>query len=392
MIFPIRTSIRPRRTPYTNYALIVVNVIFFVLTYWPRQTASGEPEYLRFWAEQFMLDPRRPHQWQFVTYAFLHGGLLHLLGNMYFLYLFGNAVNDKLGHISYLCLYLGGAVFAGIGHSLLRMNPVLGASGAVAAITGAYLVLFPQTLITILYWFFFIGTMELSALYFILFKLIVWDNIVEPKFSVAAVAYDAHLAGYAFGIGAILILLATGLITGSGLDLWSMMKQWNRRRCYRDFVSAGYDPFTGQTPTKRINVKQVKTPAQREHEQQIMRLRSEIAERIAQRNLHAAAGLYLELMDLDSTQIAPRQYLLDIANQLASEDRHAEAAQAYEKFLTHYANYEYVEQVELMLGLIYSRYLDKPEPALQHLQVAAKRLTDPTQRQMCQNEIDKLQQ
>ncbi|MHC4476687.1 MAG: rhomboid family intramembrane serine protease [Planctomycetota bacterium] len=392
MIFPIRTSIRPRRTPYTNYALIVVNVIFFVLTYWPRQTASGQEEFLRFWAEQFMLDPRRPQVWQFVTYAFLHGGLLHLLGNMYFLYLFGNGVNDKLGHISYLCLYLGGAVFAGIGHSLLRMNPVLGASGAVAAITGAYLVLFPQTVITILYWFFFIGTMELSALYFILFKLIVWDNIVEPKFSVAAVAYDAHLAGYAFGIGAILLLLATGLITGSGLDLWSMMRQWNRRRRYRDFVSAGYDPFTGNTPTKPIRAKQIKTPAQREHEQQVMRLRSEIAERITQRNLHAAADLYLELMDRDGAQIPPRQYLLDIANQLASEDRHTDAAHAYEKFLMHYANYEYVEQVELMLGLIYSRYLDKPEPALQHLQAAAKRLTDPSQRQMCQNEIDKLQQ
>jgi len=181
MILPIRTSIRPRRTPYANYALIAVNVIIFFLTYGPhRHLVAGQLVVVpvRHWAEQFMLTPDGWHLWQFVSYAFLHGGLMHIIGNMYFLYLFGNNVNDKLGHTGYLCLYLGGSVFAGIGHIILHTNPVLGASGAVAAVTGAYLVLFPQTLITILYWFFFIGTMEVPALYFIIFKLIVWDNIV----------------------------------------------------------------------------------------------------------------------------------------------------------------------------------------------------------------------
>jgi membrane associated rhomboid family serine protease len=213
---------------------------------------------LRPWAEQFMLTPRGWHFWQFISYAFLHGGLLHILGNMYFLYIFGNNVNDKLGHAGYVCLYLGGAVFAGIGHTILHVNPVLGASGAVAAITGAYLALFPQTFITVLYWFFFFGTMELLALYFILFKLIFWDNIVEPRFSPAAVAYDAHIAGYAFGIAAILSLLATGLITGSGFDLWAMIKRWNRRRQYRDVVSSGYDPYTGRTTTRQIKVRKLR--------------------------------------------------------------------------------------------------------------------------------------
>jgi membrane associated rhomboid family serine protease len=389
MILPIRTSIRPRRTPYANYALIAVNIIIFLLEY-HRDPFTGGLAF-RPWVLQFMLNPVHPRLWQFVTYAFLHGGLLHIFGNMYFLYLFGNNVNDKLGNIGYLCLYLTGAVFAGIGHSLLHSNPVLGASGAVAAITGAYLVLFPQTLITVLYWFFFIGTMELSALYFIVFKLIVWDNIVERRLSIAAVAYDAHLAGYACGIAAMLIMLATGLISSTGLDLWSMIKQWNRRRRYSDAVSSGYDPFTGQTTTKRIKVKEIKTPAQRQQQEKINQLRNEIGNRIAERNLPAAAELYLQLMELDSTQIPPRQYLLDIANQFASENKHAESAQAYEKFLTHYANYEYIEQVELMLGLMYSRYLDKPDLALKHLQVAAKKLSDPGQLKMCRDELDKLQ-
>jgi tetratricopeptide (TPR) repeat protein len=330
--------------------------------------------------------------WQFISYAFLHSGLLHIFGNMYFLYLFGNNVNDKLGHANYLCLYFGGAVFAGIGHVFLHINPVLGASGAVAAVTGAYLVLFPQTLITILYWFYIFGTMDLSAIYFIAFKLIVWDNIVEPRFSPSSIAYIAHIAGYAFGISAVLLMLATGLISSSHFDLWAMIKRWNQRRRYRDVVSSGYDPFTGLKATKQIKVKEVKKTAEQQQQQEkIKQLREEIGGQILQHNLPAAAEAYLELIEIDSDQLPPRQQLLDIANQLASEGRHAESAQAYEKFLSCYSNYEYVEQVELMVGILYSRYLDRPKLAIKHLQAAAKKLSDPGQVKMCRDELAQLQ-
>jgi len=184
MLLPIRTSISPRRTPYINYALIAVNVVIFLLSYSPTHNPfTGEQQLLRNWANQLVLDPApgRLYLWQFVSYAFLHGSVMHILGNMFFLYLFGNNVNDKLGHIGYLCFYLAGSVFSGVGHVFMSGASVLGASGAVAAVTGAYLVLFPQTLITVLYWFFFIGMIELPALYFIAFKLIIWDNVVEPS-------------------------------------------------------------------------------------------------------------------------------------------------------------------------------------------------------------------
>ncbi len=313
---------------------------------------------------------------------------MHIFFNMFFLYLFGNNVNDKLGHIGYLCLYLAGAVFSGIGHTLISLNPVLGASGAVAAVTGAYLVLFPQTLITVVYWFFFIGTMEVPALYFIAFKLILIDNIVAR--TPGNIAYNAHLAGYAFGIAAMLILLATGLLTTTGFDLWSMIKQWNRRRRYRDVVSTGHDPFTGRAPTKQIKVKDVTKPIDKQKMQKIEQLRSDIASRMLQRNLSDAAEKYLELIKLDSAQILPRQNLLDIANQLAGKSKHAEAAKAYEQFLAHYVNYEYIEQVQLMLGLLYSRYLDKPRLAKKHLTAAAEKLSDPGQLKMCHAELEKL--
>ncbi len=382
MIFllPIRTSIRPWRTPYANYGLIVTNAIVFLLMLLTRSKLD---------LSHLMLTPARPYLWQFITYAFLHASFMHIAGNMFFLYLFGNNVNDKLGHIGYLCFYLAGGVFSGIGHTLISGSPVLGASGAVAAVTGAYFVLFPQTLITVFYWIlFYIDTMEIPAYFVIGFKLIFWDNMVDRR--IANVAYDAHLSGYAFGILTMLGMVAVGLISSSGFDLLSMLKQWNRRRRYRDVTVGGYDPFTGQRPVKQVKVKEVKkTGQQREKEKKIQQIRTDIAGRFSEHNLSAAAELYLGLMGIDAGQILPRRQLLDIANQLAGADRQA-AAKAYEQFLRHYGGYEYAEQVELMLGVLYSRYLDRPSEAKKYLEAAAKKLRDPGQLKMCEDELAKL--
>jgi membrane associated rhomboid family serine protease len=393
VFFPIRTSIRPYRTPYANYALILVNALVFLLSYWPhKDPVTGSPEILRQWAQQFMLTPDRPYIWQFVTYAFLHGSIMHIGGNMFFLYLFGRNVNDKLGNIGYVSFYLAGAVFSGIGHVLLGGGPVLGASGAIAAATGAYLVLFPQTLITVFYWLlYFIDTIEISALYFIGIKLIFWDNVIER--SVPNVAYDAHLSGYGFGILTMFVMLGTGLISSSTFDLWSMLKHWNRRRQYRDVVAGGYDPFSGNV-SKKISARQVDKKTQvtnKDEHGRIQQLRSEITQRIAQRNIPEAARKYLELIELDKEQLPPRQHLLDIANQLASENRHTEAVAAYEKFISHYGTYEHTEQVQLMLGILYSRYLHQTELAIKNLEAALAGLTDEGQVKMCRDELQKLQ-
>jgi hypothetical protein len=170
-----------------------------------------------------------------------------------------------------------------------------------------------------------------------------------------------------------------------------MIKRWNRRRRYRDAVSSGYDPFTGRTETRRIKVKEVKSPAERQKDEKTRKLRDEISKRMLERNLPAAAEVYLELMGHDSEQILPRQNLLDIANQLAGDSKHTESARTYEQFLTHYRTYEYAEQVELMLGILYCRYLNQPKQAIKYLEAAAKKLTDPGQLKMCKDELARLQ-
>jgi membrane associated rhomboid family serine protease len=395
MFLPIRTNVLPRRTPYANYVLIGINIAIFLITYGPHQYVVGYSQVVtvpvRQWAEPLMLTPAAWRPWQFLTYAFLHGGLLHILGNMFFLYLFGRNVNDKLGHVGYVAFYLFACVFSGLGHALLDLSspaPTLGASGAVAAVTGAYLVLFPQTLITVVYWFFFIGAIEVPALYFIALKLIVLDNVIYRG---AGIAHDAHLTGYAYGIGVTMLLLATHLVGTNNFDLWSMARHWNRRRRYRDAVAGGYDPYSGSGARKPVVSTPVqKTVAQTQQEAKIRELRATISQRIMERNLAEAAALYVQLMQVDSEQLLPRQYLLDIANQLASDSRPTEAAYAYEQFLTHYGSYQHAEQVELMLGILYSRYLHKAEEAVKHLQRAADRLSDPGQVKLCEEELARI--
>jgi hypothetical protein len=276
-------------------------------------------------------------------------------------------------------------------HAAPPVVPVMGASGAVAAVTGAYLVLFPQTLLTVVYWFFFIGTIEVPALYFILLKLIFLDNVLAR--GGGNIAYDAHLAGYGFGIAMTLLLLATRLVTTDNLDLWAMIRQWNRRRHYRDAVAGGYDPFGISGGRRSVAAKEVKkTVAEKRKEIEVREIRNAISQRLEERNLPAAADLYVELMKVDCEQVLSRQYLLDIGNQLASARRSSQAAYAYEQFLTHYGTYEHAEQVELMLGILYSRYLHRPQEATRHLQRAAERLTDEAQMKMCREELARLQQ
>lgn len=391
MLLPIRVNIQPRRTPYANYVLIVLNAVIFMLEF-TVHPLTGQLVY-RLWVEDFMLVPGLSPWWTFVTYAFLHHDFWHILANMFFLYLFGKNVNDKLGNLAYTVFYVCGAVASGFGQALLHSAlpvPTLGASGAVAAVTGAYLVLFPQSLLTIIYWFFFIGTVEVPALYFIVLKMIFLDNILAR--GQGSIAYDAHLAGYAFGIVMTLLLLAVRLVSTDELDLWAMIKRWNRRRQYRDVVAGGYDPFSGAGTRRRVEAVEVrKTVAQMQKEDDVRDLRGAIVKRLDEHNLAAAADLYAQLMNVDSDQVLPRQHLLDIANQLASSQRASEAAWAYSQFLAHYGSYQHAEQVELMLGLLFSRYLSRPKEAIEHLQRAAEKLSDPAQLRMCRDELAKLQ-
>ncbi len=160
------------------------------------------------------LMPARPAPLQFLSYLFVHGDLMHLLGNMVFLFLFGNAVNAKLGHGLFLLCYLLFGAVAGLAFLLVGdARPVVGASRAVMGLMGLFLVLFPRNEVRVFYW---LGMIGWGVFYIATGWVIVFYLICDLGGAVfdagGAVAYVAHLAGGVVGIGLGIDLVSSGWI------------------------------------------------------------------------------------------------------------------------------------------------------------------------------------
>lgn len=145
-----------------------------------------------------------------LTALFLHGGVLHLAGNMLFLFIFGPAVEMRFGHRHYLYFYLGAGVAAGLAMVFMdpaAQVPVIGASGAIAAVLGAYFVLYPRArILTVLPFFFIFEIVEIPALVYLLlwFGWQLFSAVQSHAFQSMAggVAWWAHVGGFMFGMAA----------------------------------------------------------------------------------------------------------------------------------------------------------------------------------------------
>jgi outer membrane protein assembly factor BamD (BamD/ComL family) len=120
-------------------------------------------------------------------------------------------------------------------------------------------------------------------------------------------------------------------------------------------------------------------------------LRASVADAIAERKVPLAAELFRQLKEIDPKQFLPRQAQLDVANQLASEQLYVEAADAYEQFLHYYPQFEQIEEVQLMLGLIYARYLKRYARAKECLTLALTRLHGESQTHLAKAELTRIE-
>jgi len=306
---------------------------------------------------------------------------------MLFLWVFGNPVNAKMGDLPYLLFYLSGGVFAAAGFMLGNSAPMVGASGAIAAVTTAYLALFPRSYITIIYWFIFIGTFELPSMIMIILKMILWENILAPQMiGESNVAFDAHLAGYAYGFVASALLLALRALPRDQFDIVALWRRWLQRR---QMQAAMADPQT----RARAEFGRVARPISVDElggisapkPDRLTELRMQIAESLAHNDRDAAAALYGTLMELDPRQVLARTQQLDVANQLYTLGQLPQAAAAYEKFLSTYPNSPEADHVKLLVGIIYARDLQQYEMAEAHLSQLLARLTDDRRQQQCQH-------
>jgi hypothetical protein len=273
---------------------------------------------------------------------------------------------------------------------------VIGASGAVMAITGAYLVLFPRSHVTLMYVLVVVnGVVEVPCMYLVSF-FVALDLAMNLAGS-SGVAHTAHIWGVMLGFGVCVSLLAIRLLPRDPFDFLALVHRWNRRRQYQSLVAAGFDPFG--TPPPPPDARRAEDQRERERRQRevydagverIKELRAQVHEAIAHHNLPHAAILFMELKTIDPDQVLSRQAQLDVANQLASQQFYPQAADAYEQFLRHYPNFAQIEHVELMLGLICARYLNRRARAKELLSHAVTRLHGESELRMAREELEKL--
>lgn len=204
-MIPIRDHHPSGKFPFVNYLLIGINVLVFAFMF--LMPEAGMEEFVFRYALIPSLVVQGQNLFTLITSLFLHGGLGHIFGNMLFLNIFGDNLEDRLGHIKYLLFYL----FCGLGASFLQILvdpgsqiPNLGASGAIAGIMGGYLVLFPKNRIDILFSYgLFLRETSVPA-YFMLFywflaQLFSGVGSLALPSDMGGVAFFAHIGGFLTG-------------------------------------------------------------------------------------------------------------------------------------------------------------------------------------------------
>ena len=206
-MFPIADSVRSNKTPYVTFLLIGINIYIFI-----RYLVFGDTDSF---VLQYALIPSKVNFYDpstllpFITSQFLHGGFFHIVSNMLFLWVFGDNVEEKIGRIRFLLMYLAAGTAGGLLQYILSPDsaiPMIGASGAVSGVLGAYYVLFPHHKIkSVVFLFFVITTINIPAGFYLLywFGLQFFQGIASlPSLSMetGGVAFFAHIGGFIFGV------------------------------------------------------------------------------------------------------------------------------------------------------------------------------------------------
>jgi len=218
-MIPLRDTVQARNYPVVNNVLIGLNVLVFLFQL--SLGAEGDrfiyifglvparysnPQLSAYFSTAYQL-------FSFLSFMFLHGGFWHLLGNMWSLYIFGDNVEDRLGHLRYLVFYLICGFASGLSHLLLNLNsnvPTIGASGAIAGVMGAYFILYPRSKILTLIPIFFIPYfLDIPAYFFLgLWFVFQFISAAGSHGQAGGVAWWAHIGGFIFGILFLKLLLA----------------------------------------------------------------------------------------------------------------------------------------------------------------------------------------
>lgn len=191
--FPLKDENPRSRFPFVNFLIIILNIVVFIFS------LSAFEQFI----ETYGFTPIKFSILTLFTSMFLHGGIAHIFGNMWFLYIFGDNIEDKFGHFKYIIFYILSGVAASLLHFILNIDsniPAVGASGAISGVLGAYLVLFPHVKVYVTGAYGHVG--KVSAW----FMLGIWFlfQLISGTFSLfgakSGIAFFAHIGGFVFGV------------------------------------------------------------------------------------------------------------------------------------------------------------------------------------------------
>ncbi len=231
MLIPYQATVPMQRYPWANLALIALTVIVSLVAIWqpqfqqdlmlgqrqiPQCFRNLPPAVSSLLRDHHSSFPVEFRTLGYVTHGFVHAGYIHLIGNMLFLFVFGNAVNAKLGHLQYVALYLLIMAAAAMVQVHNVPLPSVGASGAIYGVLGLFIIFYPRNDISCTWFAFYrlhehVGTFEVSSIWIVLYW-VTFDVLILKLDLAGNVGVYAHLTGFAVGAGIGLLLVLTGLI------------------------------------------------------------------------------------------------------------------------------------------------------------------------------------
>jgi len=205
-MIPLRDVIPSRTVPFVTVTLIVINAVVFLFE------MSLTPRGLQNLVYHYGLVPVRFSFASAFTSTFLHAGWMHVIGNMWFLWIFGDNVEDRVGHLRFVAFYLLCGVFASLVQALSMpdsFTPTLGASGSIAGVMGAYFVLYPRSRVLTIIPPFIFWVLEIPAVFFLgywfLLQILNVGMVADANVS-GGVAFWAHIAGFVAGVLLVLVM------------------------------------------------------------------------------------------------------------------------------------------------------------------------------------------
>ncbi|MBX3389141.1 MAG: rhomboid family intramembrane serine protease [Phycisphaeraceae bacterium] len=378
MIFPIGTDRPLQRPTLVNHLLLLLNLFAFCIVV----VGTGmEGETYEWVVDTFGVSREHHEWWRFISYTFVHAGPMHLIGNLVTLWVFGPNVEDRFGRLGYLAFYVMGGAIAGMAHLISGPAIVIGASGAISAVTGAFLVLFPRTVVRTFIFFFLIGVFNIPAIYFICFAIA--RDALGAGTGGSNVSYAAHFGGYIYGFSVAMFLLVTKVLAREDYDLFFMLRQMKRRREMQEALRESQQRLRRDAARpERIVVELPEVPAE------VAQARAALSRAVSANERTNLPALYSALISAveaarkvnsnlsPSLEVLSNRAQVDLANRLFEAGERELAARAYKGFLTLYEKDPESGVVRVMLALLMVRYLKQQQQAKSILEAAIGALKD----------------